>query len=344
MKSHLVIRADASRAIGAGHVVRCLALAQAWQACGGTVTFLGSCEEEWLVNSIAAGGAQLVSIQEPHPCARDLEMTLDVLNKHPDGWLVLDGYHFDAGYQRAIREADHRVLLFDDTAEEDQYEADGIVNQNIGAEDLHYSCPPGTRLLLGTRYAMLRREFLPWRGWRRPVREAASRVLITLGAGDSRGQVHHVLEALAAIDRSDLEVTVVGDAGGLDTMGPGPGDKQGSPHIRALGNVENMADLMAWADVAVSAGGSTCWELAFMGLPNVILVMAENQRANAQGLAAAGVSVGLGWHQDVTVKEVAGAVTELLGDVDRRREMSQRGQALVDGRGPQRVIEEARLC
>ena len=337
----LTVRADANKEMGGGHVMRSLALAQAWKAGGGTVTFLGSCEGVWIAEYIAKSGVRFIPIANPHPCSEDLEITLATLGEHTGSWLLLDGYGFDASYQRSVKEAGHRVLLFDDTAQGEQYYADVIVNQNIGVERFRYPCLPTSRLLLGPWYAVLRPEYLPWRNWRRTVREVAVRVLVTLGASDFHYQTPKVVEGFKMIGRSDLEITVVGDAGG---QGQGLTDVWESPPIRVRGAVDDMAELMAWADVAVSAGGITCYELAFMGLPNLILVLAENQRDTAQGMASAGASINLGWCEDVTVEGIAGALSELLEDVERRRKMSETGRSLVDGHGCWRVIEEMKRC
>ena len=101
---------------------------------------------------------------------------------------------------------------------------------------------------------------------------------------------------------------------------------------------------MAWADLAVTAAGSTSWELARVGTPQVAIVLADNQRPVAQGLAAEGLAVSLGWHADLTPESIAGAVGALAGDAGRRGEMSRRGRELIDGRGACRVLAEMGLA
>jgi RimJ/RimL family protein N-acetyltransferase len=115
------------------------------------------------------------------------------------------------------------------------------------------------------------------------------------------------------------------------------------PHdLQLVQNATHMPELMAWADVAISAGGSTCWEMAFMGLPSLILVLAENQAAVAKGLAERGVAVNLSGSPGGTIEpaSLASQVQTLLTDPDRRRLMSEAGQQLVDGQGVKRVIAE----
>ena len=94
-----------------------------------------------------------------------------------------------------------------------------------------------------------------------------------------------------------------------------------------------MPELMAWADVAVSGSGSTTWELAFMGLPGMIVVLADNQCSIARELESAGVAIDLGWYAGVTTADIRSALAQLLEAEETRAEMTRRGQQLVEGRG-----------
>jgi RimJ/RimL family protein N-acetyltransferase len=95
--------------------------------------------------------------------------------------------------------------------------------------------------------------------------------------------------------------------------------------------------MMAWADIAVSAGGSTCWEMALMGLPQVIICLADNQISNAEALEREAISVDLGWHQDITEERIAAELKILMLNSAKRLLMSQKSKALVDGNGGQRI-------
>ena len=335
----LLIRADASALIGTGHLMRCLALAQGWKTRGGQATFITACESEGLRHRLSDEGFQVIMLERPYPEPADWETTSQALAARSAAWVVLDGYHFDSAYQRWIREAGHRLLVIDDTAHLDHYYADVVLNQNINAERLRYSCEPYTRLLLGTRYALLRSEFLAWQGWRREIPDVARKVLVTLGGGDPDNQTLKVIRALQQVDVNGVEALVV--AGGSN---PHCQELQSAVNnsgflIRLVCNVTDMSELMAWADVVVSAGGSTCWELAFMGLPAVVLVLAENQQGIADGLDRAGGVFNLGWYTEVSIAQLASILGGLLKNPGSRRQMSQRGRELVDGLGAERVVE-----
>jgi UDP-2,4-diacetamido-2,4,6-trideoxy-beta-L-altropyranose hydrolase len=343
---NLIIRADASSRIGVGHMMRCFALAQAWQLEGGQVVFLSHCESDALRQRITAAGMEFIPIANPHPDARDLQTTLEILRTRSAGtienltWLVLDGYHFDAVYQQAVRAAGYRLLVIDDMAHLPAYHADILLNQNLGAEKLKYNCDSDTTLLLGSQYVLLRQEFLAWRGWQREVSDVAHKVLVTMGGGDPGNVTLKVIHALDQVQVDGLEaVIVVGDSN--------PHYKMLQSAIRNLQlkirlerNASNMPELMAWADVAITAGGSTCWELAFMGMPSLVLAIAENQLGVVKQLETLGTAVNLGWHQQVASFQIAQSMMYLLASAVRRTALAHQCHAQVDGDGVDRVLAQ----
>jgi UDP-2,4-diacetamido-2,4,6-trideoxy-beta-L-altropyranose hydrolase len=343
----LLIRADASTEIGTGHLMRCLALAQAWHAEGGRVTFLSRCDSPALRRRVRDEGARLVSLTGAHPNPADWQATSRFIGRLKPDWVVLDGYHFDPEYQKAARAAGVRVLVMDDTAHLPEYHADILLNQNLGAEKLYYHCDEDTRLLLGPRYVMLRTEFLKWRERRREIPQEARKVLVTMGGSDPDNVTLEVIHALERVPFKGLEVIVV-----LGASNPHRESLQAAVkssklmlhdhHVRIVRSPTNMPELMAWAELAVAAGGSTCWELAFMGVPCLVIVLAENQRLVAGHLDAAGVSVDLGWWSGLAGGSFARRVSSLLSDTAKLRDMRDKGRRLVDGKGSQRVVSALR--
>jgi spore coat polysaccharide biosynthesis predicted glycosyltransferase SpsG len=103
-------------------------------------------------------------------------------------------------------------------------------------------------------------------------------------------------------------------------------------------NPANMAVLMHWADVAISGAGGTVWELAYLGLPAIVIALSQDQRQIARGLAKNDVAVSLGWHANLSDDRIVNALQSLLADRERRQTMSELGQKLVDGRGAERVV------
>ena len=325
--------------MGTGHVMRCLALAQAWQTAGGRAVLLGHLESDALRAHVSSAGVDVLLLQGQHPDPADLQQTLDSLAKLGATWLAVDGYHFDAGYNRAVKAEGYKVLVIDDRAHLPEYCADIILNQNAGADMLSYQTAAGTRLLLGPSYVLLREEFLPYIGWHREHVTSARRVLVTLGGADPENVTQTVIEALLQTGVDDLEArVVVGPANPhASTLQKGMASQKGE--IELLADPPDMPALMAWADVAVAAAGSTCWELAFMGLPSILLVLAKNQAANAERLGEDGIAVNLGWYHTKTPGGIAQALTHLLSSAEQLAELSSRGQSLVDGQGGRRVVE-----
>ena len=323
--------------------MRCLALAQAWIADGGKATFLGCCDSPALRRRVTDEGARLVPLPAAHPDPADRQTTLRIVRRLKPDWLVIDGYHFDPGYQRAARAAGVRVLVIDDTAHWPKYHADILLNQNLGAEKLGYHCDRDTRLLLGTRYVLLRSEFLKWRGWQREIPREARKVLVTMGGSDPDNVTLKVLHALGKVPLEGLEVAVVLGAGNprddvLQAAIRSPEFKVRKHKVRLECNHLNMPELMAWADVAVAAGGTTCWELAFMRVPFLVLALAANQRATVRVLAARRAAKSLGTSERLRPTAVAQALTRMLQSIQLRGAVSARGRRLVDGLGADRVL------
>jgi len=233
------------------------------------------------------------------------------------------------------------VLCIDDYGHTSHYYADWVLNQNMSANESFYQRrEPYTRLLLGTRYVLLRKEFSVWCGWQREIVPIAHKVLVTLGGSDPDNVALKVLHALKEANVSDLAVRIlVGPmSSNLETLRLAIGDATSGFHV--LADATNIPELMAWADVAISAGGSTCWELAFMGVPTLVVILSENQLEVAESLAAKGVVVNLGWHQRLTKKKISEPLKAVLTSAEQRLIWSERARALVDGDGAARVVME----
>jgi UDP-2,4-diacetamido-2,4,6-trideoxy-beta-L-altropyranose hydrolase len=324
--------------MGTGHIMRCLALAQAWQDSGGKAIFAMGMDAPALEDRLKSEGMEVVHLSAEPGSSEDAGMTADLARKMGAGWAAVDGYHFGSDYQRIIKESGLRLLFIDDNGHADHYYADIVLNQNLHAnEELYRKREPYTKLLLGTEYVLLRREFWPWRGWKREIPEVARKVLVTLGGSDPDNVTLKVIKALQEVEVDGLEALVVIGAANTNRKEL---DKvlESSKHIRLESNVLNMPSLMAWADIAISAGGSTSWELAFMGMPCVILVMAENQIYVARQLGKIGFAINLGWHEDIELNKTADNLTKLLNDYKTRLNMSEIGPELVDGKGLDKIV------
>lgn len=343
MADTLILRADANPRMGTGHVMRCLALAQGWRRTGGQALFVCADITPALEARINTEGFDVRRIPASAGSPEDAQQTIQqaracqpVAGSTQSPWIAADGYQFEAVYQRAIKEAGLRLLLVDDYGHCNHYCADIVLNQNLSARPEWYQHrEPHTRLLLGTRYVLLRDQFRAYRDWQRDIAPVARKVLVTLGGADPDNVTGKVIEALRGLD-VEAKIVVGGSNPNLEKLKAETGNLKS---CELLVNSNDMPALMAWADMAIAAGGTTSWELAFMGLPSLVLVLADNQRDIATALDREGISINLGWHPDVQAAKLAETLRTLLVDAERRATMSQRGRQLVDGCGVARVVK-----
>ena len=330
--SRAAFRCDAGAALGAGHLMRCLTLAAALAARGWRIEFLCRDLPGAGLDRVTAAGFGLHRLADDRP-----ETVRACLEADPPGWLIVDHYGLDVAFERAACLPGRRVMVIDDLADRD-HDCALLLDQTPGrvAQDYDGKVPGACTRLIGPDYALLRPDFAVGR----PVMPEAGplcRVLVAMGAADPANATGAVLEALA--DRPDLIVTVV--------LG------SGAPHLVSVaGQVEargkagqllvqhaDMAGLMARQDLAIGAGGMTGLERAAIGLPALIVTLADNQLLNASALHASGAARLIG---DVHAPGWTSAILPALDDLaapDIRIAMARAGLNLVDGRGAARVAE-----
>lgn len=338
MPASLLIRADASERIGTGHTMRCLALAQEFQRTAARVLFVQAETTSGIQRRLRAEGFEIASLDSTPGSKEDAHETARLAREQNAAWIVADGYHFDAEYQQHLKEGEFRLLLIDDYGHAEHYWADYILNQNISADPkLYAGRQPYTQLLLGTRYVLLRKEFEKWRDWKRTTPASARKVLITLGGSDPDNVTGKVIEAIQQLGNNGLDCVVVVGGSNPHLEKLKTEIRNSKSKIRLVLDAASMPELMAWADVAIAAGGTTSWELAFMGLPTILVVLAENQAASAQKLHEASAVLCLGSSAACRTAALAAAADGLVRNLERRRALSERGRVLVDGRGAERV-------
>jgi len=366
MQGPLLLRADGGFGVGSGHVMRLLALAEAWKESGteeraerakeegeieDAALLLGRVPVLDLRQRLAETGVGVWDLLVGHPDPGDLIALSNLAEVFDPAWIVLDGYHFNSDYQAAVRAIGVPLLVLDDMAHHGHYHADLLLNQNAGADELQYTSDPDTRLLLGSRYCMLRQELRAARnamdrGWIRSGHfdEGSAlrlrRLLITMGGSDHRGLTTLALKVLAHLGPAWEVKVLVGSA----THRQLELRKRAAelPGVELLTDVRDMGFLMAWADIALSAAGSTTWELACLGVPSLLVAVTDNQLPVVRAAIAAGCAVDLGWWEDLTVAKLCVALEQLAADEKQRIAMSAAGRALIDGNGAARVVQAMR--
>jgi UDP-2,4-diacetamido-2,4,6-trideoxy-beta-L-altropyranose hydrolase len=339
----LIIRADAGPQIGTGHVMRCLALAQAWEDAGGDAVFAMAAGAQSIEPRIEAERMKIARLSAQPGSIEDAAETIRLAREAGAKWIAVDGYVFGSDYQRAIKDAGFRLLFIDDYGHCHHYTADIVLNQNIYADESFYrSIEPYTRLLLGSKFVLLRREFLKWRGWKREILPVARKVLVTLGGSDPNNVAFKVIQALQEMDGPYLQAKVITGLYNAHPETLRQAEQCLRIQVQFVTDTTNMAELMAWADIAVSAGGTSCWEIAYMSLPNCIIVTAENQALVAEALHSRGVSVNMGWFASIKAVRLAQVLSDLLQDKEQRSYMSHQGRLIVQGEGSRNVVNTIR--
>jgi len=325
--------------------MRCIALAQAWTDEGGEAMFVCSPLPLGLESRLSEEGFDSFR-QDRIPGSIDDAVCVEgIVGRFDPDWIVCDGYCFGTEYQSRLRGTGAKLLLIDDFAPLAEYDTDAILNQNLGAVRYEYrSRSPIAERLNGPRFAMLRREFqdpLP------PVRQApgfAKRAIVTMGGSDPANVTTRVLNAVGqtrSFDRlSELDVLI------------GPANRRGdeiertcqtlsqtsSVRVTALRQPPSMRSFLSSSDFAISAAGTTSWELACLGVPALILVSAENQRDVARDIDEAGFGINAGDLSSGST-ELERAFERLVSSGTLREEMANTARTFVDGRGASRVTE-----
>lgn len=338
----LVVRADASVARGIGHVMRCLAIAQAWQDAGGDAVFALH-DEVALQPRLRAEGVD-VHVFRAEPGSGDDALQLIALARAKDAaWVAVDGYCFEESYHLALKQAGMRVLSLDDFGHARHYHADIVLNHNPEGQSVAYpGHEPSTRLLLGPSFALLRREFKLLPRTKTEAPPIARRLLVTMGGSDEPNVTERVMQALPLLQIDGLEATVVIGGGNPHKHRLRRAAESLGATVNLVENARHMPDLMARADLAITAGGVTCYELAFLRVPMFLITMAQNHERTCQVLAEQGAAIDAGWFHALDRDRLTGALKDIMVDPEQRKAMVEKASALVDGEGAARVVVSMR--
>lgn len=359
----VAFRVDASLQIGTGHVMRCLTLADALAAHGAECSFIcrehpGNlieliCSKSHTVHSLLVQPAPLTASLCAIPSTPSEQATVHshwlgatqsedaatcapiLADLQPD-WLIVDHYALDACWELALKPHHRKLMVIDDLADR-SHACDLLLDQTFGRQpaDYHAWVPIDCRVLCGSQYALLRPEFLALRPYslQRRTEPRLRHLLITMGGVDKDNSTFQILEALRGnVLPLDCRITVV-----MGTAAPWLTEvemlAQTMPwltHVRV--GVTDMAQLMAGSDLAIGAAGSTSWERCCLGLPTIMIVLADNQQQVARGLEQSRAA----WIIEHT-QDIAACLPRLLGELIKQpawlQIMSQSATRIVDGRG-----------
>lgn len=356
----VVFRTDASIQIGTGHVMRCLTLADELTRQGYECWFICREHSGHLGDVITSKGYSLTLLPAPTdvppqqtssasddyalwlsvPSQEDARQTLDAISPLNPDWLVVDHYTLDAQWERTLSSAVDKIMVIDDLANR-PHECELLLDQNLGrvASDYEGLLPAECQRLIGPRYALLRTEFalLREQSLKRRKNPDLKRIFISLGGVDRTNVTGQILAALAHSSlpaSTELDIIMGASAPYLDEV-----RRQAEllPFKATVNvNVPDMAERMYLADLSIGAAGGTSWERGCLGLPAVLVVLAENQVPGAKALEAAGAAKTI--EESALVETMLPSIVAELSSSTRLIHMSKASADITDGLGVFSVV------
>lgn len=357
------IRVDASISIGTGHVTRCLTLADQLITNGYRVSFICREHEGNLCDYIILRGYPVYRLKKPDrqygfsnpdnqdeylqwlgkPVELDAAETKHIIESlfAKVDLLIVDHYAIDAQWEKLLNQCVHKLMVIDDLANRSHH-CQILLDQNYYGEQVQrylHLVPAVCNVLEGPSYSLLRPEFQQLRAQMSDKNGEIGNIMVFMGGSDPDNTTLMVINAIESQLFSDITVRIV--------VGASNPHKQeikawtaSRPSFEYYENIGFMAKLMADADLAIGAGGSTIWERCCLGVPSVVITIAENQIEMTKALASINALLYLGRSDEIVVNDIKDALNELITSPQRVRQLAQRSKHLVDGFGVRRVVDE----
>jgi UDP-2,4-diacetamido-2,4,6-trideoxy-beta-L-altropyranose hydrolase len=351
----IVFRVDISKEIGTGHLMRCITLASEIMKIGAEATFLSRNMPQSFVNLLDDSGIAYINLtsfsNEVLDCrspydkwlgttqSADAIECISILNKFECDLLVVDHYGLDGDWEGQMRPYVKKIMVIDDLADR-PHNCDFLLDQNYYIDmDNRYkgivsiSCS----LLLGPSFALLRSEFSTMHKHALP-RTSVRNILVSLGGADAGNFTIVVLQAIAKFGAAKFNVDVVIGAEHPmpETIFSISDQYKFNVHVQT----EEMAKLMARADLSIGACGATTWERCCLGLPSLVVALADNQTQIACDIHSYGAAIYIGQKEVVGVEVIFNAISTLIDNPHKVLQLSNVAYALVDGLGTARVLEK----
>lgn len=340
---NIVFRVDSSTQIGAGHLMRCLTLANELKNRGFSVEFICGDLFGNLISEInfpvfklsknsnfKSSNSYLKSLGSTQE--NDAIQTIKVITKNTD-LLVVDNYALDNIWHQKLRPYAKKIMVIDDLADK-KFDCDILLNQNLGIERKNYKnkIPVSCQLLLGCDYALLRREFSEFRKKAFKKRKNTKKIknlLISLGGSDVENITYQILQQLG----NEYNIVVV-----LGKESPHNNliiNYAKNKNIKVIVNAHNMAELMFNADLSIGASGSTNWERLCLGLPSLVLTIAENQKVFSKNLDKLGLIRLIG---DSSNKNSLRKINQIISSITNLSDWSEKCFNSCNGDGVNKVV------
>ena len=368
MALNVTIRVDSSIHIGSGHVMRCLTLADELKStCDAEVNFICRDFKGQIGEIIQQRGYSLTLLHELDQIYKptnddpthaewlgvsweqDSKETINAMKGRKADWLIIDHYGIEQRWHNKLKPYTNKIMVIDDLADR-KLNCNLLLDQTYGrnAENYQSIVSSNAKLLLGTKYALLRPEFAIMRPKavdKRNEFNGVKRILISMGGMDPDNVTGRILETLAQVewDKSLVVDVVLGlDSTYLEYLKNQVAEYQFT--VNFLSNVNNMAELMFKADLAIGAGGSTSWERCCLGLPTLIVITADNQNEIVHQLEKANTVVSIGRYDSIDIVNVARILSDFTHSFSKFSQMSKNAFNICKGNGALLCVKEILCC
>lgn len=356
----IVVRADASLQIGTGHIMRCLTLAHALKSNGAEISFICRAYKGNLINRIREDGFETFELPLDNKAddlddsyllhsawlgvtqEEDMKVCLPILQSVNPDWLIVDHYALDLSWEKALEQSYEKLMVIDDLADR-VHLCDMLLDQTFGRnkDDYNDLVPADCTKLIGSDYVLLKPDFLKLRSksLARRSNPSINSILVSMGGVDSTNVTSEVLKGLNQnVLPNDVTITVImgPSAPFIEEVKKQAKDMKYQVHV--LTNVDNVAEIMTGSDLAIGAAGTTTWERCCLGLPTIMVVLADNQKYAASVLNENKIVLLLDNNVDIASQLVT-KINFLKDNNSELRHLSENSMKIVDGKGVERVID-----
>ena len=336
--------------MGVGHLMRCLTLAESLRNRSVQVAFVCREHEGNLIGYLRQRDIPVSVLGKPvsgtflandyatwlgTSQSEDAEQTASALCDVRPDWLVVDHYAIGSEWETRLQPHIGKLFVIDDLANR-KHACDVLLDQNYSFDEDRYSSlvPAQCRLLLGSKYALLRSEFARLRPYEAPTFHELNSILIFFTAGNDQGETLKAMQGVCLLGRR-VKVDVVVGRSNPDNFAIQKMCCELSWNFHC--QVDNMAELIAKTDMVIGAGGSSNWERCALGRPALVAILSDNQAPIAHALASSGAVINVGWAHKLTSRDYMAALAAITPE--QLVTMSRKASGLVDALGTQRVTE-----
>jgi len=341
--STYLIRVDASKKIGTGHVMRCLAIADFFKSKNINTIFLSRSKQ--IERQIINRGFEIKILSEVSTTADELNFIKSLIIERKIKVILLDINNYDTFrdfnaynlYLESLKRLSLFLVSFEDFKDY-PYTSDIVIIPYFGAENIKVHNKTGCKYLLGPKYFVLREEFLKVKPV--TVRKKIESILVTMGGSDSKGITLKVLKALGSTELSiSLKVVIGGFAQIKDSAIENLLSFYKGSYL-IIRDASNIAELMSESDIAIINSGLTKYETSVVGLPSLIISNSEYHSELMNGFAKYDTVCHLGSVNKVNKHQIIETIVCFVKDYKKRLKMSEAGKVLVDGNGIDRIFTE----